>query len=450
MRFSRRAFLAATLSPLLPGCSEQRRIIFLGENVPGVAAIGKVAKEASGNVALQFVLDEYEPMAQKANTDFASRTGNYDVVLQYNAALANYVRNNYIVPLSEFSDQAWVSQLSTQLFLESWKEIGWYQSPGQREAQAFGVPFSANSMVLCCKRSLFESAENRSRFERQARIELKPPKTWDEFERAARFFTSADTRGVALQGADLWIYYEWANFAFSNGGGVMRKKYGWISDENTPVILSSQETIAATERYLRLKAYSQFGQPNADLFATDAAGQVELMKSGRYAMAIMWSDVAYNLVRGQSSWSDAYTFHVIPGSVSMLAGGSYYINRQSKSRDRAIEIIQRLFEPEQQAKLARLGLCPPRRSIYLDDRLKEEIPYLSAVGDSLQRGTYMLEAGPDADETMQIVSRALQEMLRAGQSAKVASRLAAAQEEIAGARAKTFELLMQQKSKVHQ
>jgi multiple sugar transport system substrate-binding protein len=411
--------------------------VFLGEDTPSVRAIASVASSGITDNPVQFVFDPYDQMTIKADTDFASKTANYDVVLQYNTALASYVRNKYIIPLSEFPDRHWVDELAQELFPQAWKEVGWYQASTQQKPEPFGVPFSANSMVLCCNRALFEDASNRRRYEAQSRAELRPPRTWEELEAIAKFFSAADSRGIALQGADSWNYWEWANFAFGHGGGVMSKQYGWISDENTPLILSSQSTVDATERYLRLKNYSQYGQSGADFFSTDAAQQIELMKSGQYAMAIMWSDVVYNLVHGRQSWSSAYSFHTIPGSVSMLAGGSYYINRQTNARERVFSVIKQLFAFEQQKKMALLGLCPPRKEIYSDEALKREIPYLAAVGESLQRGVYMLEAGPDADDVMQILSRILQELFHAD-TVNVAGRLSAGQAEIAERRNEMF------------
>jgi multiple sugar transport system substrate-binding protein len=429
MALSRRTFLAAAALPLLSACGK-RTLVFLGEDTPSVRAIAKVAGSSIPDDPLKFVFDPYDQMLVKADTDFASKTGNYDVVLQYNTALGNYVRKNYIIPLSEFEDRQWVDGLSERLFSQAWKEVGWFQASTQQQAQPFGVPFSANSMILCCNRALFEDPQIRIRYEAQNRRELKPPQSWEEFESIAEFFTTSDTRGVALQGADSWIYWEWANFAFGHGGGVMKKPFGWISDENTPLILSSPATVEATERYLRLKKYSQFGRPGADFFSTDGAQQIELMKSGRYAMGIMWSDIVYDLVHGRQTWSSAYSFHVIPGKVSMLAGGSYYINRQTDSRKRVFEVIKKLFELEQQKKMALLGLCPPRKEIYANEELKNTIPYLAAVGDSLQRGVYMLEAGPDAENIIMILSRILQELFRTGDAANVPGRLAAGEAEI--------------------
>lgn len=442
MDLSRRSVLAASLIPLLSSCGifdPRRGLIVLGEDLPGSRALEAVATRLLGADQVSFVLDPYETMTVKANTDFASRAGNYDIVMQYNTALAPYVENDYIVPVSEFADQNWVKDLSSNLFERSWKEIGWYRQ-GLNDAQAFGVPHSANTMLLCGRRSMFENEANKARFEQTYGYALALPKTWKQLEDVADFFTTSESRGIALQGAEYWNYYEWANFAFGNGGGVMRKDFGWISDENTPLIIDAPETIDATERYLRLKPFSQYAISNTDFFSTDAGGQVELLKSGNFAMGIVWSDVAYNVVRGQQSWSDDFIFAPIPGEMSMLAGGSYYINKESRNAEAAEELIQSLFNLTTQKELARRGLCPPHRGVYEDRELLDEIPYLDALGRSLDRGVYMLEAGIDADQIISHMSSVLQELFRADGTVDVAGRMKLARDQIAEIRAKNFEL----------
>lgn len=432
MQISRRTLLmTAALAPFA-ACGVHRKVMVLAENVPGTRAIRDIAVQRLGATADQFILDRYEEMTMKANTDFSSRTGSYDLVLQYNASLASYVGNDYIIPLTELSGHAWISDLQNTLFQKAWRETGWYGS--EQNPRPFGVPFAANSMLLCCNRALFENAANRLRYSRTFGEELAPPTTWDQFERIAQFFTTDSTRGVVLHGADLWNYYEWANLVFGSGGGVMQKRYGWVSDRNTRLILSSPETIAATERYVRLKAYSQYGQRGTDFFSTDAIHQVQLMRTGQYAMALLWSDVAYDLVQAEQSLSTAYLFSPIPGPVSMLAGGCYYINRRSPSIDSAVELVGQLFQPETQKELARRGLCSPRRDIYADEALLRQVPYLASLATSLERGVYMLEAGRDADEIMARISTALQQLFRGESAGDVASRMRSLGQEVAAAR----------------
>lgn len=63
-----------------------------------------------------------------------------------------------------------------------------------------------------------------------------------------------------------------------------------------------------------------------------------------------------------------------------------------------------------QVKLLRLGLCSPRKSAYEDPDVLRDIPYVPALKQSLERGVYMLEAGPDADAIIVVISDTLQDL----------------------------------------
>lgn len=66
------------------------------------------------------------------------------------------------------------------------------------------------------------------------------------------------------------------NFLFGMGGKVMDKKYGWQGDENTKVLLNTQEAINAAKYYYKLKSF------NANFTNVDAYEQVKIMKEGKW------------------------------------------------------------------------------------------------------------------------------------------------------------------------
>ena len=56
------------------------------------------------------------------------------------------------------------------------------------------------------------------------------------------------------------------------------------------------------------------------------------MKNGNVAMAIIWSDLAYDLIKlKNNNFDERFGFAPIPGNKSGLAGGSFFINKQSKT-----------------------------------------------------------------------------------------------------------------------
>lgn len=389
-------------------------LTILGEDIPTTKAMQQLKEDYESRHAdthLNFVLDGYETMVQKANHDLANATGVYDVILQYNTALANYVGNNYVKTLADYKASKGIDNpldFEKDLFQQGWKEVGWYRRSASSPKEPFGIPFASNTMLLVYNKRLFGDADLKSAYQQLYGVELLPPTTWDELLQTAEFFTSSEksTFGIALQGSPYWIYYEWANFAFGMGGGVMDKSLGWVSEEDTPLLLTHEKTIDATHLYFKLSRFDA----SVDFLSTDAVTQRDRIKQGDVALGIIWSDVAYGLLVGNVSMSDTFGFLPIPGQVSMLAGGSYYVNKQSKNWERAFSYIIDQMSLSNQVKLLRLGLCSPRKSAYEDPDVLRDIPYVPALKQSLERGVYMLEAGPDADAIIVVISDTLQDL----------------------------------------
>ncbi|HXM63857.1 MAG TPA: extracellular solute-binding protein [Terriglobales bacterium] len=400
-------------------------ITVLGEKLNTTSAMESIVneyeKERHGTIHVKFVTEDYVTMDRLASDDLANKTAVYDLILQYNTALYTYVREKYVYTLQDLEDPNTegrlrlpemsndVRRLENDLFPRTWREVGFYKDSNGKYAPV-AIPFSANTMLLCYNKRLFNDPRHRAAYEAKYHEPLAPPRTWRQFENIAQYFQNPPySYGLVMQGDKYWIYYEWVNFAFGMGGGVMQKDYGWDTDATTPLILTKPETIDATNLYQRLLRYNASG----DFFNTDNYKQRDRMKKGDVAMAIMWSDVLYDFVQSSEpgKLDDRFGFEPIPGEKSLLAGGSFYINRNSKHVKEVEDFMLWLTEPSQQAKLLSRGLCSPSRGAY-DDPQAKALPYVDALHRSLERGVYMMEAGPDADAIEVKISDELQRMFR--------------------------------------
>lgn len=456
MRVSVRVFLSGVLLLLLSAaaCTSKPQVTVLGEKLATTDAMRELlpAFEAAKGIRVNLVTDEYVAMDRKAGDDLANHTAVYDVILQYNTALASYVQNNYVWTLAELTGPAQAAVVGDEnqrrlaefregkhLLQKAWREVGWYKGR-DGQYQPVALPFAANSMLLVYNKDLLADTKHKSQYERIYREPLAVPTTWTQFEHIAEYFSKQpNVGGVVLQGAaPYWNYFEWANIAFGMGGGVMKKTYGWDSDENTPLILTSPESVKATELYARLRNYNASG----DFFATDNYRQRDRMKQGDVAMALMWTDILYDFIQGKEPGSidSRFGFAPIPGEKSMLAGGSAYVNRRTENLKEAVEFVLWLQTPEVQAKLLARGLCSPVMAAY-DNSEAKKIPYVPALRDSLARGVYMLEAGPDADAIEVKLSNALQRMFR--EKLEAGHVLREAQQDVDATRREIFRQLKQ-------
>jgi multiple sugar transport system substrate-binding protein len=391
---------------------ELETLTILGEDASTMQAIEGVKGrfEAEHRIKVATTKNAFEVLQQKANADLSSGTGLYDIILNVNSSLSSYVRNGWVFKLADLQKidpTLGKGDFEKDLFPTTWHEVGFYRTKPGSEPEAIGYPWAANTMLLVYSKRLFNDPKNRDTYRKKYGKELVPPTTWEEFGQIAGFLTkpAAGQYGVVLEGASGgWLYYEWVNFAYSMGGGVMKKSFGWEGDAQTPLILDSAETIAATRFYLGLRPYSA-----GDFLSTGQNEQVELMRKGNIAMAIIWSDTLFSLVHSPSG--EQFGFAPIPGNRSQIGGGIFYINNRSKHAKLAAEFLAFYFQRDTQRDLIIRGLCSPLRSAYGEPGV-EAVPYAAALRQALEEGVYMTEAGPDADAVQEGVTSAVQRIWR--------------------------------------
>lgn len=392
--------------------SDKVTLTILGENSSNLQAMEALKDnyEKQSLVKLDFKPNTFEDAFNKANQDFANKTGLYDIVLQYNFSLSSFVRNHYVLTLDELSSKIpdGQKQFEKDIFPNVWKEVGYYyknpQNPSAGDVK-IAYPFAANTMLLAYNKQMFNDPKNKMVYLRKYHEELEVPTDWPHFKQVAEFFTNLEnpTFGVCIAGATGgWLYYEWCGYMQGFNQRIMDKNQGWEGDTSTKVLINSAKAKEATDFFLSMKPY------NAGNFVTvDGNEQVRIMKQGNVAMALVWSDYIRFLTYNAGEIDSRFGVTPVPGSKSMLAGGAFYINRQSKNPGEAIKYITTLLQKENQVALMKKGLCSPLKTAY-DDPDVQNIPYIPALKHSLDRGVYWIEAGPDADLISNTVTNYLQ------------------------------------------
>lgn len=439
------AILVVLLVALLPMrvCKRRPVIRVLGEQTSNLRALKARNTEQKSERMVLFDMVPYDDFVKKSNLDLAGRAGTYDIMLQYPMCLSSYVKNGYIVPVLQYDSAARFSAAlcDSLFFLPSWRETSFYRVDAREEPQAYGYPFAANTMLLCYNKRLFSDPAHQSAFHKRFPAQELSPNgmTWERLHAIAEYFSAVPgAEGICMQGQDGgWLFWEWCNFAFGMGGGVMDKEYGWESGKDIPLIIASPKTIAATEYWLSLKPYNS---PGLDFFQTGLDQQMEQIRKGKTALAFLWSDVAFELLYGDggnsSHLEESLGFTVIPGGAPMLAGGFFMVSRYSPHKSEATAFIREMLSVENQVRLALEGLCSPVRATYLRPEV-QRLPYSEALRQSLENGRYMLEAGPECEEVASIATKYLQMIWRSEIS--VDAGLHAAEAEIAAARAAIYD-----------
>lgn len=405
---------------LVTGCQNEIRLRVLGEdssNLRAMEALKKEYEKAEG-IKIDFRPNTFADAYKKANQDFAHETGLYDVILQVNFSLSSFVRHQYVYNVDSLIKKYSLDQdtltftFEDDLFPNAWKEVGYYyKNPldvRDTTIQKIGYPFATNTMLLVYNKEMFNDPAHKRAYKQKYGEELCVPKTWEQYKKVAAFFTntSQKTYGVCMQGkTDGWLYYEFCDFLYGMGGKIFEKQYGWQGNETTPVRINSSEAAKAIEFYISMKPYNQ-----GSYTSVGTTEQIALMKEGNTAMAIVWSDYLYNFVYNEyGKKDDKFGFAPIPGEKSPLAGGCFYINKKTKHPKESMKYILSLMQPQVQIALAKQGLCSPLKTTYEDEEVKR-IPYSNALKESLERGSYMFEAGPESDAIMNIVTKYMQQV----------------------------------------
>lgn len=408
-------------------------VVVFGEDSSNLQAYASLKDDfltASG-IAVTFEGTTFEQSIQKADADFRSGSGNFDIVLQYNFSLAPYVKNRYVAEITNVFSSSVLesSQVNTGMFDNALKETCYYYSdPSNTKSPAkqFGFPFAANTMLLVYNRALFDDEGLKQAYKAKTGKDLAPPADWPAYLEVAEFFAQARTglKGVCMQGSSGgWLYYEMCNYLFSMGTGTSSKRYGW--EQNASMTIATPENEEVLRFCKRLHATTA-----GDFFTTDASRQRDIMLQGQTAMALMWSDYVQPLA---ASKDPLFGFAPIPGKVSGLAGGAFYINRKSRQMKPASDFVLYSLNPKNQEKLIDKGLCSAMKSAYTEE-VMTRVPYARALRDSLERGIFMFEAGTDAEIINSAITTWVQKFIRGECSEKEA--LNNAKQEVLTKRAK--------------
>jgi len=273
------------------------------------------------------------------------------------------------------------------------------------EGKLAGIPFEFFLRLYTYRRDLFEDPTERKNFEGKYGWELAPPKTWDEYEQIAEFFTRPpDLYGhitMASPGTIAFDYWMLAwTYGVPNGGLTIGRRVS--TDEGG--LLDSQRSIDFFQRYLNLLKY---GPPGIANFTWDEL-RSEFM-TGRIAQGIVFGDQLPDVVGSPDSKvrgkvdvalppvEPKYYFPGLPTIYGDM--GVWAISSTSKNKEAALLFLQWVACKENAAKeMVDLGGLCTRKSL-LFGPLADEVDkkynwhYLKVVKEAIMSN---LATGPFA------------------------------------------------------
>jgi multiple sugar transport system substrate-binding protein len=239
----------------------------------------------------------------------------------------------------------------------------------------YTYPYMFCSQLLFYRKDLFEDLTIKRLFLGEYKAELRPPKTWNEFNAVAKFFTreynpeSATEYGTTL-GAKLYngAVCEYLPRLWYYGGSVVK---------NGEVCIDNEEAIRALNNYKESYRYASPSSP--DRWWEE---QAEEFSQGQTAMMILFNAHATDIVNlSKSKVVGKVGFDVIPGNISLVGGWSLGISTKSQRKQDAIKFLEWICSEKISIENTILGGCSPCKRVYDDAEIALIYPWHRTMVD---------------------------------------------------------------------
>lgn len=226
-------------------------------------------------LTLEYESLDLNPLVDTLFTNDGLRDGTWDLAFVVTDWLADAVANGHLLDLAPM-----LAENPPPGYPEGWAStlLGMQQFGDA----VYGLPYHDGPECLVYRRDLFEDPGEQRAFREQFGYDLGPPRTWRQFEDAARFFTRPQQ---GLFGAVFAAFpdghntvYDFCLQLWSRGGD--------LADAAGRPTLDTPQAIAALDFYRR--AFADRGMTPPGLAEIDSVKSGELFASGAVAMMVNW------------------------------------------------------------------------------------------------------------------------------------------------------------------
>ena len=231
------------------------------------------------------------------------------------------------------------------------------------------LPFSFTTQLLFYRKDLFEELKYKRLYYEWYKEELRVPKTWEEYNRVARFFTkkfnsdSATMYGTALGGqVATGAASEYLPRVWANGMDL-------FSGENVPIDMG--KCLKALQNYVECFKYAHPDSHNR--WWEDEAMD---FCSGMSAMMVQFTDQVMILGdRNISKVVGKTGLDAVPDGISLFGGWSIGMNSHSAAKEESFEFIKWTMAEDMAVANAVLGRIMPYTSVQNSAELLSLYPW---------------------------------------------------------------------------
>jgi multiple sugar transport system substrate-binding protein len=220
---------------------------------------------------------------------------------------------------------------------------------GQINGHYVGMPGWTNVEILYYRKDLFEDTAQQSAFRARFGYDLEPPKTWQQFTDAARFFTKGGLYGTDVKGD---VETEWLAHVLQAGSP------GVVLDDSGKIIIDNPQHVEALTFYSNLNNQYKVGPPGAAQVGWPEAQN--LFYQGKTAMTRFWAHLYRQIPSTAPVHGKVGVAPMIAGT-SGIAGipGPFYLSVPAKGskNDLAVKFIQFAYDNNALGIQSALGLA---------------------------------------------------------------------------------------------
>lgn len=308
-------------------------------------------------------------------------------------------------------DMAWVPELGAKVYAELSKEELWIRSITEGFSENIGAQyFEANGEMVCLpfdpsvqlfyyRKDLFEDPRIRREFYEANKYQLEVPKTFEEYDAIAHFFTRKYNPTSPVEFGTSMIF---GNSIVAACDYLPRLKSLEIAN-GTDVLNNIGEDVRTTlDDYKNALDYTDY--------TTNGwwGKAMEDFSEGKVAMNIVFANYASMMLRNEKTEClGNIGFAPVPGKCPMLGGGVIGISRYSGKRDTAAQFLQWVYEENTAAMITYLGGYINHKNLKNNLDILNLYPWMESMEEAFSNGWRGRKDDPDVGRIEEIIGNAV-------------------------------------------
>lgn len=354
-------------------------LLSLGTGCPGgqdraperTVVVFKHGKIAGDPAMLRALLDRFEvahPGTTVRDETLPASTDEqhqYYVISLEGKSAAFDVLSMDVIWVPEFARAGWLAEVGDLIAGEEQEFFPGPMAAVSENGRTYAVPWYIDAGVLYYRKDLLQK-------HRRA-----VPATWHELVETAKAITAKEpgVYGFLWQGKQYeGLVCNTLEFLWSNGGDVLIDGRPALSSPQNVEALRFMRDLITVHGVTPPLVTTVIEEPTRHLFG---GGKVLFLRNWPYAWNLF--EAEGSAVKGKVGIAPLPAF---PGNTSAatLGGWQLGVNRYSRNRKAALELVRFLTSPEIQKTMAlTIGYKPTRRSLYRDEELMRQQPFIASL-----------------------------------------------------------------------